>query len=161
MNKCRRSRLSTFDHKSASRSWTYRTRLYWGMTIVLLSLLFHGSFAFGQTSLSPATVSFGNLAVGVASAPKNATLKNQQAVPLKISSIAISGGTAPGDYSWAGNCPISPSTLGVGMSCTITVTFTPSAIGSRTATLTVLHNATTSPQSVALVGTSSWISIEQ
>jgi hypothetical protein len=32
-------------------------------------------------------------------------------VPLTISSIVISGGNAPADYAWGGNCPISPNTL--------------------------------------------------
>src|SRR5208282_4038853 len=73
--------------------------------------------------------------------------------PLSIRSIAISGGTAPADYVAGGNCPISPSTLGPGENCTITVTFTPSALGIRTGTLTVADNARTNPLTVALRGT--------
>jgi len=83
----------------------------------------------------------------------SATLKNTQAMPLSISSIAISGGTAPGDYVAGGNCPLRPSTLGPGENCNITVTFTPSALGIRTATLTVKEDVATSPLSVALTGT--------
>src|SRR5262249_43706473 len=37
-------------------------------------------------------------------------------------------------------------------SCTINVTFTPTAVGSRTATLTIQHNAPSGPQTVALSG---------
>ncbi len=117
----------------------------------LISLSLPAASAFAQT-LTPATLSFGSDAVGFASAAKNATFKNTQATPLTISSIAISGGTAPADYAWVwGNCPISPKTLGAGKSCKIAVTFTPSALGSRTAVLTVTDSVSTS--SIALAGT--------
>ncbi len=82
----------------------------------------------------------------------SATLKNTKAVPLSISSIAISGGSAASDYVLGGNCPLRPSTLGPGQNCNITVTFTPSALGVRTATLTVTDNTRTSPRTVALTG---------
>ena len=98
-------------------------------------------------------MSFGNQAVGIASAPATATFKNTQTVALTIKSIAIAGGTARADFSWAGNCPLSPATLGAGKSCSLNVTFMPSALGNRTATLTVTHTASTSPQSLALSGT--------
>jgi hypothetical protein len=106
-----------------------------------------------QSTLTPATLAFGNQAVNAASSPKTATFKNNQPGPLTISSITISGGTAPGDYATGGNCPISPDTLGAGKSCSITVTLTPSGAGSRMATLTVAHSAPTSPQTVSLTGT--------
>jgi hypothetical protein len=38
-------------------------------------------------------------------------------------------------------------------SCTITVTFTPSATGARSATVSVVDNAGASPQTVPLAGT--------
>ncbi len=112
-----------------------------------------GSSAFAQTRLTPSNLSFGNQAVGIASAPATATFKNSQTLAMTIKSIAIGGGTAPTDFVSGGNCPISPSTLGAGKSCSINVTFIPSALGSRTATLTVTHSASSSPQSVALSGT--------
>ncbi|MGD0417459.1 MAG: choice-of-anchor D domain-containing protein [Terriglobales bacterium] len=109
--------------------------------------------AFGQATLTPSTLSFGNQVVNVASSTKTAILKDTQTVPLTIFGITISGGTAPADYAWGGNCPISPNTLGAGKSCSITVTLTPSELGSRTGTLTVTDSATTSPQTVTLSGT--------
>jgi len=131
----------------------HRPKLLRGAVWSLLSLLLLGSLALAQTNLAPSTLAFGMVAVGQKSSPKTATLKNTQTVPLAISSILISGGTAPADYAQSGNCPISPQTLGAGLSCSITVTFTPSALGSRTASLTVTDNASNSPQSVALTGT--------
>ena len=130
----------------------YGAKPFWCAIIAMLFLLVSGSPALAQTTLAPATLAFGNQALNETSASKTATFRNTQVVALTISSIAISGAD-PGDYAYGGNCPISPSTLGAGKSCSITVAFTPASLGSRTATLTVTHSATTSPQSVALTGT--------
>ena len=130
----------------------YGAKPFWCAIVAMLFLLVSGLPALAQTTLAPATLAFGNQALNETSASKTATFRNTQVVALTISSIAISG-TDPGDYAYGGNCPISPSTLGAGKSCRITVTFTPASLGSRTATLTVTHSATTSPQSVALTGT--------
>jgi hypothetical protein len=73
------------------------------------------------------------------------TLTNSGTGPLSISSITTSG-----DFAQSNNCP---STLGASLSCSIQVTFTPTATGSRTGTLSVTDNATGSPQSVSLSGT--------
>ena len=118
----------------------------------LLAFVLVGSSASARTSLTPDALSFGNQAFGVASAAKTATFKNTQGVAMTITSIVISGGTAPGDYTWSGDCPISPGQLGEGAACSITIIFKPAAVGSRTATLTVAHSAPASPQSVALSG---------
>ena len=129
------------------------TSLRWFRIVVAAFVVFLSSPAFAQTRLTPSTLSFGNQAVGIPSSPATATFKNTQSVAMTIKSIAIAGGSAPADFAWAGNCPLSPATLGAGKSCSITVTFTPSALGNRTATLTVTYSASTSPQSVALSGT--------
>jgi len=94
--------------------------------------------------LSAGSLSFGNQAVSTTSAPQTVTLKNNQSVPLNISSIATSG-----DFAQTNNC-VSP--VGSGVSCTITVTFTPTATGTRTGTLTVSDDAISSPQTVNLSG---------
>ncbi len=99
-------------------------------------------------SLSPASLSFGNQVFSTTSAGKTVTLKNTQTVPLTISSVSTSG-----DFAQTSKCPLSPNTLGAGASCTISVTFTPTALGTRTGTLTITDNAGTSPQTVSLSGT--------
>ncbi len=96
---------------------------------------------------------FGKIAVGETSGAKTATFKNLQKTPVTISSIVLSGGNAPTDYSWGGNCPISPNTLAPGLTCNINVTFMPSALGNRIATLTVASNSSSGSQSIALSGT--------
>jgi hypothetical protein len=79
------------------------------------------------------------------------TLTNTGSAVLGITSIGDSG-TNAAEYFEATNCPVG-STLGIGSSCTITVTFTPVATGSRTATVSIVDTAANSPQSISLSGT--------
>ncbi|MGA3328537.1 MAG: choice-of-anchor D domain-containing protein, partial [Terriglobia bacterium] len=145
-------RPSSYFHSSSSRPAKHGIKHFLGRAAPLLSLFLIGSSAFAQVRLAPSTLSFGNRVVNQSSAAMSATLKNTQAVPLSISGIAISGGTAPADYVAGGNCPVSPSTLGPGENCNITLTFTPSAPGLRTATLTLTDDAHTTPATVSLRG---------
>ena len=98
-------------------------------------------------SLSSASLTFASQVIGTTSGGKSETLKNSQSVPLTISSISVSG-----NFSQASNCPLSPNKLAAGASCTISVTFTPSALGTLTGTLTITDSASTSPQAVSLSG---------
>jgi len=108
------------------------------------------ALAAGQSvSVSPTSLSFSNQVVNTASSVQKVTLKNGQTVALAISNIA----TTLSDFSQTNNCPISPSTLAAGKSCTISVVFKPAALGARKGSLNVTDNATNSPQSVALSGT--------
>ena len=106
--------------------------------------------AFAQSvTVSPTSVSFGNQADGTSSSVHKATLRNGQASAITIDSI----GTNLADYTETNNCPQSPATLAAGATCTISITFTPSAQGSRNATLTVTDSGLSSPQLVTLTGT--------
>jgi hypothetical protein len=84
-----------------------------GAVFAVLAVSLHSVPTFAQTTLTPSTLSFGNQVVNVASPAKITTFKNTQSVPLTISSITISGGTAPSDYASGGNCPISPRNSGL------------------------------------------------
>ena len=99
-------------------------------------------------TLSTGTLVFGNQFVNTTSAARNVTLTNNQSVPLSIASIVTVG-----DFSHSSTCPIAPNTLGAKSSCTISVTFTPTALGARTGTTTISDNASNSPQTVTLSGT--------
>ena len=103
-------------------------------------------------NLSPTSLSFGNQNVGTTSAAQTVTLTNNGTAALTINSISVAG-TNPGDFAESDNCPISPSTLAVNANCTLSVTFTPSANGARSASVTITDNAAGSPQSIALSGT--------
>jgi hypothetical protein len=122
-------------------------------TVLLLFIHISGWTGFAQTRLTPSALSFGSQVINQPSAALGATIENTQSVPLSIGGIAISGGNASSDYVAAGNCPLSPGTLDPGAECRITVTFTPSALGLRTATLTVTDDAHTTVARIALTGT--------
>jgi hypothetical protein len=125
----------------------FRTLLAWSLTLTFLAAFVPAGTA--QTlSLTPTTLRFANV-VEFTSSTKTVTAKNKGTTPLTLTSIAGS----PADYAVTNNCPVSPATLAAGASCTITVVFTPTSIGTDNGTLTVTSNATGSPQSVALTGT--------
>jgi len=105
-----------------------------------------------EVSLTPASLTFATQAEGTTSAPQNINLTNNGQGPLTITGIAVTGANS-GDFAQTNNCPISPSTLPAGFSCNIAVTFSPTAIGTRTASVTVTDNATGSPHSASLTGT--------
>jgi hypothetical protein len=101
-------------------------------------------------SLTPGTLAFGNQTVGTTSAPKTVTVVNNQKVTLTIDSIAISGNNAS-DFTETGTT--CGGTLSAGAKCTVTITFTPGAKGSRSASLKVTDSASNSPQTAKLSGT--------
>ncbi len=96
--------------------------------------------------LSPFALSFGPQALFLASSAKSITMTNQTGGTLAISSIVASGDFAAPDN----NCGTS---LLVDANCSISVTFTPTAIGVRTGTLTVTDGAVDSPHTATLQGT--------
>jgi Cep192 domain 4 len=100
-------------------------------------------------SLSPTSLSFGNHQVNTTSAAQTVTLTNSGNAALTIKGIGLSGPNS-GDFHQQHTCS---STLAAGASCTISVTFTPTAEGNRSASLSIADNASGSPQSVALSGT--------
>src|SRR2546421_10640971 len=75
------------------------------------------------------------------------TLTNTGAAALTISSLAASGDFAA-TSTGASACPMSPSTLAASGTCTINVTFTPTASGARSGTLSVTDNASDRPEAV-------------
>jgi hypothetical protein len=99
-------------------------------------------------SLLPSSLTFGAQNTGTRSG-QSVTLTNTGTATLSITSIAISG-TNSADFSQSST--LCGSTLGAGISCPIYVTFTPSAAGARSATLSVTDNASGSPQTVSLTG---------
>ena len=97
-------------------------------------------------SVSPLTVNYGSVTVASKKA-ETVILTNDQSTSLTITSITL-GGTDPGDFSETSNCGTSRK---AGWDCTITVTFKPTATGTRTATLNIKDTVGT--QVVQLNGT--------
>jgi len=98
-----------------------------------------------SVSLSPTSLNFPGTLVTSSSATQQVKLTNSGNGALSISGISASG-----DYSQTNNCGAS---LGGAANCSITVTFKPTAGGSRTGSVSIADNATGSPQTVSLAGT--------
>ncbi|HEY3971700.1 MAG TPA: choice-of-anchor D domain-containing protein [Candidatus Sulfotelmatobacter sp.] len=98
--------------------------------------------------LSPSSLTFANRAVGTTSSASVLTFSNSGNAALTITSIGITG-TNSTDFSQTNNC--GPS-LAEGTSCAISVTFVPSAVGTRQASVSVIDNAAGSPHTAPLTG---------
>ena len=97
--------------------------------------------------VSPLNMTFAAEATGTTSKAQTVILTNDQKTSLSITSVGL-GGADPGDFSAKSSCG---STVLTGAYCTISMTFKPTASGTRTATLQINDGAGT--QSVALTGT--------
>ncbi|HZS56498.1 MAG TPA: choice-of-anchor D domain-containing protein, partial [Bryobacteraceae bacterium] len=98
-------------------------------------------------SVTPASLSFGSQVVGTTSAPQSTTFTNTSGQTLVIPvGISISGDFQ--FYATTCNTMLIP-----GASCSISVTFEPSAIGSRTGTLEIFETPGATPFTVQLTGT--------
>jgi hypothetical protein len=99
-------------------------------------------------SVSPASLTFSNQPVGTTSASQPVTLSNTGNAALTITSIGTNT-----NFGQTNNCGTSVAASG---SCTINVTFTPTATGPLTGTLTITDNSNGvagSTQTVNLTGT--------
>jgi hypothetical protein len=105
-----------------------------------------------QATLSPLSLNFGSVGVGIASTTQAITLANAGTDILKIASVAITG-TNPTDFTQTNTCA---TQIAAGASCVITVTFKPTATGARAAAISVTDNAGNtvgSTQTATLAGT--------
>lgn len=93
----------------------------------------------------PTALIFATQNIGSTSTAQTATLTNTGTAALTISSIAASG-----DYGVSHNCGTG---LGAGGFCTLNITFTPTASGTRTGSVTITSNAPGTPHSISLSGT--------
>jgi hypothetical protein len=103
-------------------------------------------------SFAPASLTFPDQQVGTTSAAKAVTLTNSGNTILKVSAVHVTG-----DFAETNNCSVP---LAASSSCTIKITFTPMASGTRVGTLTVSDNAASSPQTESLTGRESDFSLE-
>ena len=100
-------------------------------------------------TVSPKSLTFSGQTVGTTSTAQTLTLANAQSVALSITSAVASGdfAVAPGGATPCG------STVGANSSCTFLVTFTPSKAGTIKGAVTIIHNASDSPENITLTGT--------
>ena len=93
----------------------------------------------------PTLLSFALQNIASTSTAQHVTLTNTGTATLASLSI-----TASAEYAVSHNCG---SGLVLGGNCTLDITFTPSAIGTRSGSITIASNAPGSPHSIALTGT--------
>ena len=113
-----------------------------------------GAAAVVKLQRTAATLSFGRVNVGATSASQSETLSNDGDLSTQFSSplYTISGNTTDFTVTTTGtNACAAGGTLTAGTSCAVSGTFTPTAIGTRTETLSFATNA--APLAVAFTGT--------
>jgi hypothetical protein len=93
--------------------------------------------------VSPSALSFGSVVTGQSSGAQTVAVTNPTSSAASVSSISTSG-----DFAETNNCG---SSIAANGSCSVSVTFTPSASGSRSGSLTVVAGGVTN--TVALSGT--------
>lgn len=101
-------------------------------------------------TLSATSVNFGNQYLATTSTTRTVTVSNTGDATLVLGTLSIEG-VNPGDYAKAESC--SGASIAAGSSCIVSLAFTPSAIGARSAVLAIPNNAAGSPHQVTLSGT--------
>jgi len=101
-------------------------------------------------SLSAPGLSFSSQPMSTTSAAQAETVTNTGTGNLTFSTVTM-GGTNPSDFAKSADT-CTGATVTPNNACTVSVTFTPSATGSRSASLSFADNASGSPQSVSLTG---------
>jgi uncharacterized repeat protein (TIGR03803 family) len=96
-------------------------------------------------TFSPSSVTFPGQYVGSSGASQPVTVKNTGTAALAITGVTAS----PSDFSVSNSCG---SSLSVGQSCSIGVSFDPTTSGTRNGTLTITDNAPGGSQSIPLSG---------
>jgi hypothetical protein len=100
-------------------------------------------------SLSTNAVSFGNQAVNTTSALQTVSVTNTGAANLIVNSVRL-GGATPNQFAITNKCP---GTLAPNATCAVDVTFRPTNVGPKSASLNVNVAGPATSQSVALTGT--------
>jgi hypothetical protein len=96
-------------------------------------------------STNPSSLTFGTTTVGATSAAQSVTVTNTGSASASVTSIVASG-----DFAQTNTCGTS---IAAGATCSISVTFTPTASGTRTGSVTITSSAANSPTSISLTGT--------
>jgi hypothetical protein len=103
--------------------------------------------AVAPVTFAPTSLAFGAVALGSTSAAKTVTLTNNQGTTLTGISLAASG-----NYSTASGGTTCTSSLGAGASCTISVTFSPTAKATINGAVGVNYAGAYSPREVKVTG---------
>ncbi|MDE2396232.1 MAG: choice-of-anchor D domain-containing protein [Burkholderiales bacterium] len=99
-------------------------------------------------ALSQASLVFGDTRQGAQSMPARITLTATGIGAVSVASLASSGPFVLANET----CPAAPFALQAGVSCTVTVSFAPQAVGAATGAIAIGSDASATPQNVALAG---------
>jgi hypothetical protein len=102
-------------------------------------------------SLSANALTFAPQEVGTQSALRTITMTNVGNAALNISGLTL-GGTHAAEFARSGTCQSGMSLAASGGSCTLVFSFRPTAIGTRTASLTVASNNAGGNVTISLTG---------
>ena len=111
-----------------------------------LKIALSGTGTQGALSANPASISFGNVAVGSTSAPTSVTLSNTGTAAVSIAGSSITGT----GFSMS---TLAAQTLNPGQTASFTGTFAPTTATSATGSVSITSNAPGSPLKIALSGT--------
>jgi thiol-disulfide isomerase/thioredoxin len=102
--------------------------------------------------LGPGTLTYASTVINQTATPQTITLSNTGTAALSITSMSLIG-TNPGEFTLTPNAGCTAgSTLAAGTgSCTLTLGFAPQVVGSKSATVSIVHSVGTS--TVNLLGT--------
>jgi len=96
-------------------------------------------------AFAPRSLKFANQGIDTTSVAQGLTLTNRGAAALAVTKIAVSG-----DFAQSNDCG---SSLPIGKSCTVNVTFAPTADGIRSGMLAITDNDSVVPHTLVLSGT--------
>ena len=127
-----------------------------GFTVIILACSTTGAYGRQEkppaaTSVTPASLDFGEQVAKSASKPQRVTVTNTGGKDLYINSVAV-GGDNHQDFVMKGDT-CTGATLAASKSCVVDVIFQPTVTESRRATLVITTGAADSPQRVVLTGT--------
>jgi Abnormal spindle-like microcephaly-assoc'd, ASPM-SPD-2-Hydin len=120
----------------SSNCYTWQTRI------------FRGQGPLPALTLAPASLTFGQQAIGTTSSPQAITLTNTGTGALTIASIQMVGANA-GDFGQINTCG---SQLAPNNNCQISVTFAPITPGTKNAAVSIADDVEGSPQTVGIMG---------
>jgi hypothetical protein len=118
----------------------------YGRGVFETALLSNPAVIQGTLQLSANSLTFASTGVGSTSVSQTVTLT---ALTAQVNSIVIANNNSA-EFPSSSNCG---ATLAAGVSCIITVSFSPSATGGRSGALTITSDGVGSPQTVTLSGT--------
>lgn len=100
-----------------------------------------------EYSLSPSAVTFPVRSINTTSIPMTVTLTSNGTQTVNVSNISISG-AVNGNFTQTNDCSSVPADT----SCSINITFAPTATGTQSATLQIMSNATGSQTTISISG---------